>query len=58
MNYDTVFIWVGYISSGFFILLGMGFFASIVMNFVWRKFKDGKELANVIMAYGKYKDEL
>lgn len=54
MNYDVVFFWIGVASSALFILLGMAVFAGWVMNLVWRKFKDGKQLAEVIRVWREY----
>ncbi|MDY6979190.1 MAG: hypothetical protein SV201_04875 [Pseudomonadota bacterium] len=48
MNIDVIFYWIGITASVFFVLLGMSAFAGWVMNVVWRKFKDGKELALII----------
>jgi len=56
-GYETVFYWVGVICAGFFVLIGMSVFTAWVMNLVWRKFKDGKKLADVIVAYNHYKNE-
>lgn len=51
MDHELIFYWIGIVSSGFFILIGMSVFAAYVMNLVWRKFKDGKELVKITSAY-------
>ena len=55
--YEQVFFWIGVISSGFFITIGMSVFATWVMNRIWVKFKDGKELANLMMCWRENKDK-
>jgi len=48
---DQIFYWIGVASSGFFVLLGMAIFAGWVMDMVWRKFKDVKNLYDIINIY-------
>jgi len=49
--YEQVFYWIGVISAGLWLMLGMVVFSAWVMNLLWRKFKDGKELMDIISAY-------
>jgi len=54
-NYELMFYWIGITSSGFFILLGMSIFSGYVMDLIWRKFKDGKDLMDIIGIYKQSK---
>ena len=56
MNYDAIFYWIGVASSAFFIMLGMSIFAAWVMNLVWRKFQEGKQLADLIFCWREFGD--
>ncbi len=49
--YETAFYWIGVLSALFFVMLGMAFFSAWVMNMVWQKFKDGKDLYDIIDAW-------
>lgn len=50
-SYETMFYWIGIISSGFFTLLGMSIFGGWILDMIWRHFKSGKELFDVISAW-------
>jgi hypothetical protein len=49
--YDTIFYWVGVISTVLFGLLGFTVLSAWVMDAVWARFQDGKKLADILLAY-------
>lgn len=53
MIYDIIFYWIGVVSSLLFVLIGMSAFAAFVMNKIWCRFKEGKELFHVIAAWNE-----
>lgn len=51
MPYEQIFFWIGIVSSAFFVLLGMGLAASLLMNFLWGRMRDAHGLMTMIEAY-------